>query len=99
MRASSPWGASTTTSSARDTASRQSLGLVDPPEQFDIDPREVAEVFEVPLEFVLERANYRRERMKIKQFDRRFYVLPYADYYIWGATAAILVNLREALSE
>ena len=75
------------------------VGLVDPPQQFVRDAREVAEIFEVPLETVMERKNYRREHMRIKNIDRTYYVLPYGEYRIWGATAAILANLRDTLSD
>lgn len=74
------------------------VGLVDPPGAFVLDEREVAEVFEVPLDFVCDPANYRRECVEVQGRLRRFHVLPYGDRYIWGATAAILVNLREALA-
>lgn len=70
--------------------------LVDPP-PFAADSREVAEIFEVPLPFVLDPANYRRERMVVEGVPRRFHALPYRRYFIWGATAAILVNLRDVL--
>ncbi len=73
------------------------VGLVREPPAFAPDTREVAEVFEVPLPFVLEPANYRRDRLTINGVDRRFYVLPYGAYHIWGATAAILVNFRDVV--
>lgn len=72
------------------------VGLVREPPDFAPDTREVAEVFEVPLPFVLEPDNYRRDWLTINGVDRRFYVLPYGAYHnIWGATAAILVNFRD----
>ncbi len=73
------------------------VGLISGAPTLERDSREVAEVFEVPLPFVLDPANYRRDRMTINGFDRRFHVLPYQEYFIWGATAAILVNLRDVL--
>ena len=73
------------------------VGLVTAPPAFAADAREVAEIFEVPLPFVLEPANYRRDRVTVGGIDRRFYVLPYGAYHIWGATAAILVNFRDAV--
>ena len=73
------------------------VGLISGAPTLERDSREVAEVFEVPLPFVLDPANYRRDRMTINGFDRRFHVLPYQAYFIWGATAAILVNLRDVL--
>jgi len=74
------------------------VGFVDPVQHFVRDEREVAEIFEVPLDIVMERKNYRQEQMRVKNIDRSYYVLPYSRYRIWGATASILVNLRETLS-
>lgn len=75
------------------------VGFVDPEQRFVRDEGEVAEIFEVPLDLVMEPSNYRREHMRIKNVDRSYYVLPYGDYNIWGATAAILANLRDKLSD
>jgi 8-oxo-dGTP pyrophosphatase MutT (NUDIX family) len=75
------------------------VGFVDPEQRFVRDEGEVAEIFEVPLNLVMEPSNYRREHMRIKNVDRSYYVLPYGDYNIWGATAAILANLRDKLSD
>ena len=74
------------------------VGFVDPVQHFVRDEREVAEIFEVPLDIVMERKNYRQEHMRVKNIDRSYYVLPYGGYRIWGATASILLNLRETLS-
>jgi len=57
------------------------------------DPREVAHVFEVPLAFLLDPANRRRESRHIAGRDRRFYAFTYEGHEIWGATAAIIVDL------
>jgi 8-oxo-dGTP pyrophosphatase MutT (NUDIX family) len=73
------------------------VGLVDPPVLLSPDPIEVAEVFEVPLAFVADRGNYQRESRIVAGRTRYFYVLPWQDYYIWGATAGMLVNLAEVL--
>jgi len=73
------------------------VGFVKAPPALEADTREVAEVFEVPLSFVLEPANYRRDKVTIGGVERRFYVLPYEAYHIWGATAAILVNFRDVV--
>ena len=73
------------------------VGFVAAPPTFQADCSEVAEVFEVPLPFVLEPANYRRDKVTINGIERRFYVLPYGAYHIWGATAAILVNFRDVV--
>ena len=73
------------------------VGFVPAPPAFEADTREVAEIFEVPLPFVLDAANYRRDKLTIGGVERRFYVLAYGAYHIWGATAAILVNFRDVV--
>lgn len=73
------------------------VGLVTPPLDLRLDDFEVEETFEVPLEFILDAANYRRETVAVAGRMRSFWALPWRGYYIWGATAAILVNLRAAL--
>lgn len=62
------------------------------------DPREVAEIFEVPLPFLLDPANRRRESRQIAGRQRSFYAFTYKEHEIWGATAAIVVNLAQRLS-
>ncbi len=68
-------------------------------EGFEIKPdsNEVADVFEVPLAFLLDPANVRRESREFKGYTRSFYAIRYERRYIWGATAAMLVNFFERL--
>ena len=73
------------------------VGIVTPPFALAIDPTEVAEVFEVPLAFVLDTQNHRRFTRDYEARTRTFFVLPYEDRNIWGATAGMLVNLAEVL--
>ncbi|MGQ0662515.1 MAG: CoA pyrophosphatase [Pseudomonadota bacterium] len=73
------------------------VGLIRPPFAPVLDRFEVAEIFEVPLAFVLDPANHRRHAHSERGVERRFWVLPYGHYYIWGATAGMLVNLYEVL--
>ena len=75
------------------------VGLVTPPFPIEPDRFEVAEVFEVPLDFVLDSENREVHSRLYQGKERRFYVYPYDDYYIWGATAGMLVNLSEILGE
>lgn len=75
------------------------VGIVTPPFPLVADPFEVAEVFEVPLSFVLDVKNHRRTERVIEQHRRVFFVLPFEKWNIWGATAGILVNLAEVLSD
>jgi 8-oxo-dGTP pyrophosphatase MutT (NUDIX family) len=69
------------------------LGLIRDVFQPKSDPNEVAEVFTVPLSHVLDPAQYRIEQRMWRGQMRRFYVVPYGPYYIWGATARILRGL------
>jgi 8-oxo-dGTP pyrophosphatase MutT (NUDIX family) len=74
------------------------VGLIRVPYPLNPDPFEVAEVFEVPLDFILDPANHQRQSRELKGRTRHFFVLPYEHRYIWGATAAMLVNLAEVLT-
>lgn len=73
------------------------VGLVRAPYPMRPDPDEVADVFEVPLAFILDPRNHERHSREVKGRIRSFYVLPYPGRYIWGATAGMLVNLAEVL--
>jgi 8-oxo-dGTP pyrophosphatase MutT (NUDIX family) len=73
------------------------VGWVSPPLELRPDPFEVAEVFEVPLHFVLDPQNHRRQSYRRGSLTRGYYVLPYQGRFIWGATAGILVNLAKTL--
>jgi 8-oxo-dGTP pyrophosphatase MutT (NUDIX family) len=75
------------------------VGLLQPGFAVTPDPFEVADVFEVPLAFFLDAANHHRESRVWKGRERHFYVMPYEDRYIWGATAGMLVNLYDALKD
>lgn len=62
------------------------------------DTDEVAEVFEVPLAFLLDPANRQRNQGEWKGKVRHFYAFRYHGHYIWGATAAMLVNFAERMA-
>ena len=73
------------------------VGLVHPPVSLTPDALEVAEIFEVPLPFLLDPAN-RQSNVVVHQGKRRhYYAFPYRDYYIWGATAGMLMNFQAFL--
>jgi len=74
------------------------VGIVKVPFRLVIDPFEVAEVFEVPLSFVLDPNNHRRMTRDVERRNRVFFMLPFEDRNIWGATAGMLVNLAEVLA-
>lgn len=75
------------------------VGWIEPPVALTPDPYEVAEVFELPLSFALDPRNHRRDSYDRNGERRHFYVLPYQDRYIWGATAGILVNFARLFAE
>jgi 8-oxo-dGTP pyrophosphatase MutT (NUDIX family) len=74
------------------------VGWVDGPVELIPDAGEVADIFLVPLAFVLDPDNHARESMLRDGEERSFYVLQYADRRIWGATAGMLVSLARALA-
>ena len=74
------------------------VGIISVPFPLIPDPFEVSEVFEVPLSFVLNPNNHRRMTRVFEKRTRVFFVLPYENRYIWGATAGMLVNLAEVLT-
>ena len=61
------------------------------------DPREVAEIFEVPLQLFLEPDNLRRTRMQFRGREREILEFAHAGPRIWGATAMMLLNLVKRL--
>ena len=73
------------------------VGLVRPGFNLDLDDFEVAEVFEVPLAHALNPSNHQRQSRVLNGQRREYYVIPYQNYFIWGATAAMLVNLAGRL--
>lgn len=73
------------------------VGLVHPPFALTLDSFEVAEAFEVPLDFVLDPANLKLHEREFEGRMRRFFAMPYGSYYIWGATAGMLVSLARFL--
>ena len=75
------------------------VGVVTPPFELAPDPFEVAEVFEVPLSFLLDSNNHQVCSREFEGTVRYFYAMPYGRHYIWGATAGILMNLYEFLRE
>ncbi len=73
------------------------VALIDPGHTLSPEAGEVAEVFEVPLRFLMDPANHKRDTREWRGRMRAFYAIPYEDRYIWGATAGMLKNLHERL--
>ena len=82
------------------------VALVQPDFQLQIDPFEVSEVFEVPLSFLMSPRHHRRHQWEADGQQRQFLSMPWMgldfsgrphEYFIWGATAAMLRNLYARL--
>ena len=74
------------------------VGLLTPPLGLAPDSREVEEVFEVPLAFLLDARNHLRETRELRGETVGYYVMQYRERRIWGATAGMLVNLYRMLA-
>lgn len=79
------------------------VGLVRPPFELRLDAFEVAEAFEVPLAFLMDPAHHQRRSYRFDGGERQFLAMPWQgangrEYFIWGATAAMLRNLYRYLS-
>ena len=74
------------------------VGLVASPFELKLDDFEVAEAFEVPLAFLLDPANHQRNLLMHDGRERHYYAMPYGPYYIWGATAGMLMNFYAYLT-
>ncbi len=75
------------------------VGWVEPPLALKPDPVEVADIFEVPLAFLLDPANQQRHFRMLGTMRRDFWAIPYGERYIWGATAAMLLILDRTLRD
>jgi 8-oxo-dGTP pyrophosphatase MutT (NUDIX family) len=75
------------------------VGLVRPGFSLALDAREVADAFEVPLEFLMDPANHRKDSREWRGRRRYFYAIPHGERYIWGATAGMLKNMHRKLFE
>lgn len=73
------------------------VGLIAPPLALVPDSNEVAAIFEVPLDFLIEPANHRFETRVRGNIERQFYAIPYGEHFIWGLTARLVVDLSKVL--
>src|SRR5688572_2919337 len=74
------------------------VGLITPPLDLVPDPREVEEVFEVPLAYLLDPGNHARETRELQGRTVGYYVVRYESRTIWGATAGMLMSLYRHLA-
>lgn len=77
---------------------RPVVGWVEPPVAWSPDPHEVADVFEVPLAFLLETANHRYESAFYRGRLRHYWAMPWQGRFIWGATAGMLVTFQRIVA-
>ncbi len=75
------------------------VGIVDPAADIRACPREVAEIFEVPLAFFVDLGNHRTEEREHKGVKYNMFAAPYGRFHIWGLTAGILRTLAETLQD
>ena len=73
------------------------VGVVPPDLQLAANPSEVADWFEAPLDFVLDPINQQRMSAEFQGRTRHYYQIDWEDRRIWGATAAMLVNLSRRI--
>lgn len=73
------------------------VALVRPGFELKPDPREVDDVFEVPLAFLMNEANHQKHSRDWKGRQRFYYAMPYGERYIWGATAGMIRNMQQRL--
>jgi 8-oxo-dGTP pyrophosphatase MutT (NUDIX family) len=73
------------------------VARVKPDFTLTLNPWEVAETFEVPLDFLMNTANHQRKTRDWKGFEREYYAIPFENHYIWGITAGIVRNLYERI--
>ncbi|WP_262691108.1 CoA pyrophosphatase [Kordiimonas aestuarii] len=73
------------------------VALVRPGFELRLQASEVEAAFEVPLDFILDRRNHKRQSAVWQGLRREYYAMPFGDFFIWGATAAMLVNLCDVM--
>jgi len=75
------------------------VARVQPGFSLDINRSEVDDAFEVPLAFLMDPANHQLHSKEFRGMERTYYAMPYAERYIWGATAGILRILYERICQ
>jgi 8-oxo-dGTP pyrophosphatase MutT (NUDIX family) len=73
------------------------LARVRPGFTLHVNKAEVEDVFEVPLAFLMDPANHQVHSKEFRGMERSYYAMPFAERYIWGATAGILRVLYERI--
>ncbi len=73
------------------------VGLVREGFRLSVNPFEVAEIFEVPVAFLMNPENHEVQVRRWQGRLRQYYAMPYEKHYIWGVTAGMLRHLYERL--
>ncbi|MFK4823647.1 CoA pyrophosphatase [Paenochrobactrum sp. BZR 588] len=73
------------------------LAIIDPDAPLQANPDEVADIFEVPLAFLMNPANHNKESRMMNGRERFYYTMPYRKRFIWGITAGIIRGIYERL--
>jgi 8-oxo-dGTP pyrophosphatase MutT (NUDIX family) len=73
------------------------VGWAEPPLSYRPDPHEVADIFEVPLGFLLDVRNHRYESAFFRGRMRHYWAMPYGERFIWGATAGMIVTFQRMM--
>jgi 8-oxo-dGTP pyrophosphatase MutT (NUDIX family) len=75
------------------------LAVLPPALTYQLSPHEVDAIFELPMRVVMDPDAPRRQRQHVSGVWREYWVWPHPEHFIWGATAAILVQLAQRLRE
>ena len=75
------------------------VGIIDQGLSFTPQPEEVADIFQVPLDLILDVSAYKKAQVEFKGSSRTILELQFENYRVWGATAAILYHLATVISE
>jgi 8-oxo-dGTP pyrophosphatase MutT (NUDIX family) len=73
------------------------VARVQPEFALALNPGEVTETFEVPLDFLMTPENLQRHSREWRGIEREYYAVPFGDRYIWGITAGIVRNLYDRI--
>ncbi|MDG2091576.1 MAG: CoA pyrophosphatase [Gammaproteobacteria bacterium] len=74
------------------------IGHLNQQQVFKPEPNEVAEIFTIPLQYLLDISLYKQDIYNRNGIKRKFYFFEFKEYYIWGATAGMLRSLAMKLS-
>jgi len=74
------------------------VAVIEPAYSLQVDPGEVAEVFELPLDYILDEKNHELQSRMWNAERRHYYVIMNEKHDVWGATAAMLVRFAKLIN-